>query len=141
MPRPSLIFRRWLALTLLNVCLVPEGQITSTLAVASFASPNVRASSLCEQSLRTAVNRLPLLAGRTLHIHDGPECTAVALRAFQLQMQPVVCITAFVAKQVGRAMIGFDQNVEIAIAIVVGVSSASVPPPAGRDRVRQNSKR
>src|SRR5664280_2957013 len=70
-------------------------------------------------------HHIPLLPRSSLYAHHGADSVAIRLRPGQAHVQPVVTVAAIVAIQVRRTVIGGNQNVEIAVAVEIGIGGAA----------------
>src|ERR1035438_4957414 len=70
-------------------------------------------------------HHIPLLARRTLYAHHGADAVAIRLRTGEPHVQPVVAVAAVIAKQVCGAVIGGNQDVEIAVAVEIREGGAA----------------
>ena len=79
------------------------------------------------------VNKLAAVGDpATLDLDLGPLRVAVRGGAAEVEPEPVVPVAAVVAEQVGGAAVGGEEDVEVAVAVDVGVGA----PPAD-DRAEQ----
>src|SRR5262249_8194322 len=67
----------------------------------------------------------PLPAAGALDADDGADAVLVRLRADRAHAEEVVPVAAVVAIQARRPVVGREQDVEVAVAIVVGVRGAA----------------
>src|ERR1017187_3228893 len=74
---------------------------------------------------RSAADHVPLLAGRALDAHHGTYAVAVRPDPAQPHAQPVVAIAAVVAEKIGGAVVGGDQNVQVAVLVEIRVGGAA----------------
>src|SRR5690242_9659606 len=74
---------------------------------------------------RPAMHRLPLLAQATLNGGDRTDRTSIGLHTGQLQLNPIIPVPTVIPKQICWPAIGADQDIEVAIAIKVGISGAA----------------
>ena len=90
-----------------------------------FAQPEGQRQIALRAVARSAVHHAPLLAGRAFNAHHGADAVAIGFRARQPHRQPVILIAAIVAKQIGGAVVGGDQHVEVAVVIEIGIGRAA----------------
>src|SRR5277367_3998610 len=64
---------------------------------------------------------VPLLAERALDTHHGSQGTAVRLGSPEAHAYPIVAVSAVVAKQNGRTVVGREQHIQVAVPVEIGV--------------------
>src|SRR3954454_6953598 len=72
-----------------------------------------------------AADAVPLLARLAFDADDGADAVAIRLRAHGADGEPVIAIAAVIAEKVGGAVVGGDEQVEVAVMVDVGVGGAA----------------
>ena len=74
---------------------------------------------------RPAMHSERLFAGGAFEMDHAADAVAVAQNAGQADREPVIVISTVVAKQVGGAIVGGDEKIQVAVTVEISVCGAS----------------
>ena len=126
-PLPSSTTSERSASTPGSVSARPSGHFTSIFADRCRAAEAERQRQLALREIAGAgLDHLPRRGARGAgHARERADGVAVRLRADEFHAQPVVALAAVVAQQPRRAVVGGDEQIRIAVAVVVAIGRAA----------------